>query len=113
MKDNTKLTVSGRPHQRPAHPVNTPVERASTYLFPTYDDYLEGAKSITYGRLGTSTHRALEEAVTAPMAEAMQRVAEETAEIAKIEGEPPSQRLGVTTRHHPFTCHEERILPAF
>lgn len=65
MKDNTKLTVAGRPHQRPAHPVNTPVERASTYLFPTYDDYVEGAKSISYGRLGTPTHRALEEAVTA------------------------------------------------
>ena len=65
MKDNTKLTVSGRPHQRPAHPVNAPVERASTYLFPTYDDYLAGAKAITYGRLGTPTHRAFEEAVTA------------------------------------------------
>jgi cystathionine beta-lyase len=65
MKDNTKLTVAGRPHQRPAHPVNMPVERASTYLFPTYDDYLEGTKSIIYGRLGTPTHRALEEAVTA------------------------------------------------
>ena len=65
MKDNTKLTGSGRPHQRPAHPVNTPVERASTYLFPTYDDYLEGSKAILYGRLGTPTHRALEEAVTA------------------------------------------------
>lgn len=38
---------------------------------------------------------------------------ETSSEIAKIEGEPPSQRLGVTTRHHPFTCHEERILPAF
>ncbi len=65
MKDKTKLTVAGRPHQRPSHPVNTPVERASTYLFPTYDDYLEGAKSICYGRLGTPTHRAFEEAVTA------------------------------------------------
>lgn len=63
MKDNTKLTIAGRPHQRPAHPVNMPVERASTYLFPTYDDYLEGAKNITYGRLGTSSHRAFEEAV--------------------------------------------------
>ena len=29
------------------------------------DDYLEGVKNITYGRLGVSTHRALEEAVTA------------------------------------------------
>lgn len=65
MKDKTKLAAAGRPHHRPAHPVNTPVERASTYLFPSYDDYLEGAKAITYGRLGTSTHRALEEAVTA------------------------------------------------
>ena len=65
MKDNTKLAAAGRPHKRPAHPVNMPVERASTYLFPTYDDFLEGAQNITYGRLGGTTHRALEEAVTA------------------------------------------------
>jgi len=65
MKDETKLGVMGRPHRRPAHPVNPPVERASTILFPTYDDFLEGAKAITYGRLGTPTHRALEETVTA------------------------------------------------
>lgn len=64
MKDETKLIVAGRPRQRRAHPVNTPVERASTILFPTYDDYLEGARAIAYGRLGTSTHRALEEAIT-------------------------------------------------
>lgn len=65
MEDKTKLVASGRPHQRPEHPVNTPVERASTILFSTYDDYLEGMKRISYGRLGTSTHRALEEAITA------------------------------------------------
>ncbi len=65
MKDNTKIIVAGRPHQRPSHPVNQPVERASTILFPTYDDYLAGAKSITYGRLGTSSHRALEETINA------------------------------------------------
>ena len=64
MKDNTKLIAAGRPHRRHAHPVNPPVERASTMLFPTYDDFLEGARTINYGRLGTSTHRALEEAVT-------------------------------------------------
>ncbi len=64
MKDKTKLIAAGRPHGRNAHPVNPPVERASTILFPTYDDYLEGARTINYGRLGTSTHRALEEAVT-------------------------------------------------
>ena len=64
MKDNTKLIAAGRPHRRHAHPVNPPVERASTILFPTYDDFLEGARTINYGRLGTSTHRALEDAVT-------------------------------------------------
>ena len=42
----------------PSHPVNHAVERASTLLFPTYDDYLEGGKAITYGRLGTTNHRA-------------------------------------------------------
>ncbi|MEL7486717.1 MAG: cystathionine beta-lyase [Pseudomonadota bacterium] len=64
MKDVTKLLNAGRPHNRPAHPVNQPVERASTFLFPTYDDFLEGGKAITYGRLGTASHRALENAVS-------------------------------------------------
>ncbi|MEO1251950.1 MAG: cystathionine beta-lyase [Pseudomonadota bacterium] len=65
MKEKTKLIAAGRPHKRHAHPVNVAVERASTILFPTYDDYLEGARTINYGRLGTSTHRAFEDAVTA------------------------------------------------
>lgn len=64
MKERTKLIASGRPHKRPSHPVNPPVERVSTYLFPTYDDFIEGGKKIVYGRLGGPTHRALEEAVT-------------------------------------------------
>ncbi|MEL6360048.1 MAG: cystathionine beta-lyase [Pseudomonadota bacterium] len=63
MKDKTKLVVAGRPHRRPSHPVNFPVERASTILFPTYDDYIDGGRNIAYGRLGTSNHRALEEAI--------------------------------------------------
>lgn len=63
MKDVTRLMAAGRPRRKPAHPVNTPVERASTILFSTYDDFLEGSRAINYGRLGTSTHRALEEAV--------------------------------------------------
>jgi len=65
MEKKTKLVASGRPHQRPQHPVNMPVERASTILFSTYDDYLDGMKQIAYGRLGTSSHRALEEVITA------------------------------------------------
>lgn len=65
MKEPTKLIAAGRPKKRPHHPVNPPVERASTYLFPTYDDFIEGGKNIVYGRLGGPTHRALEDAVTA------------------------------------------------
>lgn len=65
MKERTRLVASGRPKRRPSHPVNPPVERVSTYLFPTFEDFLEGGKNIVYGRLGGPTHRALEECVTA------------------------------------------------
>ncbi len=65
MKERTKLVAAGRPKRRPFHPVNMQVERASTYLFPTYDDFLDGGKNIVYGRLGGATHRALEEAICA------------------------------------------------
>ena len=64
MKERTKLIAAGRPRRRPSHPVNHPVERASTILFPTYDDYTAGRAAISYGRLGTSTHRALEETIS-------------------------------------------------
>ena len=65
MKEPTKIIAAGRPKKRPHHPVNPPVERASTYLFPTYDDFVVGGKNIVYGRLGGPTHRALEDAITA------------------------------------------------
>ncbi len=65
MKEKTRLVATGRPRRKPSHPVNPPVERASTYLFPTYDDFIEGGRTITYGRLGGPTHRALEETITA------------------------------------------------
>ncbi|MEM9705795.1 MAG: cystathionine beta-lyase [Pseudomonadota bacterium] len=65
MKKNTTLVTAGRPHQRPTHTVNPSVERASTILFATYEDMTASTGKITYGRLGTSTHRALEDAVTA------------------------------------------------
>lgn len=70
MKDETKLVALGRPRtdaagDQTAHPVNPPVDRASTILYPTYADYQEGARAIRYGRLGTSTHRAFEDSITA------------------------------------------------
>ena len=65
MKEKTRLVAAGRPRKKPFHPVNPPVERVSTYLFPTYDDYIDGGRNIVYGRLGGPTHRALEETITA------------------------------------------------
>ncbi|MBY0421032.1 MAG: cystathionine beta-lyase, partial [Parvularculaceae bacterium] len=63
MKDETTLATAGRPHHSPSHAVNPPVERASTILFPTYDEFLAGSRALVYGRFGTSTHRALEETI--------------------------------------------------
>lgn len=69
VKDETGLVANGRPEAGSpndrAIPVNPPVERASTILFPTYADYLDGVRSVRYGRFGTQTHRAFEASVTA------------------------------------------------
>lgn len=75
MKEKTRLVAAGRPRKKPFHPVNPPVERVSTYLFPTYDDYIEGGRNIVYGRLGGPTHRALEETITALEGGAQTRLA--------------------------------------
>ncbi|GBD43226.1 Cystathionine beta-lyase MetC [bacterium HR40] len=67
MRDATLVTVAGR---EPAHrhgPVNPPISRASTILFPSVEAY-ERARThegITYGRAGTSTTYAFEEALAA------------------------------------------------
>lgn len=65
MNDNTLLVSTGRPHDDHPFPVNPPVERASTFLFPSYEDFIKGSAKRSYGRHGTSTHRALEETITA------------------------------------------------
>ena len=66
MKDDTILTHSGR-HPFDNHGVvNPPVYHASTILFPTMHEYVNrGDKArIRYGRRGTPTVFALEEALT-------------------------------------------------
>lgn len=59
----TGLAASGRPHQRPSHPVTWPPERASTILFPTYEDFTATEREFFYGRFGTHTHRAFEASI--------------------------------------------------
>ncbi len=68
MKDTTRLTLAGRDPEANFGIVNPPVYHASTVVFPTLDA-LEAAngysnKEVTYGRLGTPTTRALEDAIT-------------------------------------------------
>ncbi len=65
MRDSTLLAHLGRDSRRHYGIVNPPVYRASTVLFPTVEAY-EGARThhgVTYGRAGTPTTFALEEAI--------------------------------------------------
>jgi cystathionine beta-lyase len=64
MKDDTLLTHAGRDPFANHGSVNPPVYHASTILFPTLDAYLEaGGAKVRYGRRGTPTSFALEEAM--------------------------------------------------
>ena len=67
MDDATLLTVAGRDPQSNHGIVNPPIYRASTVLFPSVAAY-EGARThhgVTYGRSGTPTTYAFEEAAAA------------------------------------------------
>lgn len=67
MKKDTLLTSVGRDPARYDGMVNTPVFRTSTVIHPNLAAYetrpAEGEKSVRYGRYGTPTTFALEEAV--------------------------------------------------
>jgi cysteine-S-conjugate beta-lyase len=67
MKRDTKLVTLGRPSERHQGPVNVPVYRASTILFPTLDAF-EATRDpnypgLRYGRFGTPSSHAFEETV--------------------------------------------------
>lgn len=64
-RKDTKLVELGR--NPPAHngAVNVPVYRVSTVLFPDVETMLTEKQPYTYGRRGTPTTRALEEAICA------------------------------------------------
>lgn len=59
----TKLVESGRSPSLHAGAVNVPVYRASTILFPDMESLQTEAVPYTYGRRGTPTTRALEQAI--------------------------------------------------
>ena len=67
VKKDTLLTHAGRSPEKYQGMVNTPVFRASTVLFPNLESYEtrkpDDYKSVRYGRYGTPTTFALEEAV--------------------------------------------------
>ncbi|WP_035485876.1 cystathionine beta-lyase [Geminicoccus roseus] len=66
MRDATLVTTLGRDPEQNDGIVNPPIQRASTILFPTVDSLLAarpGPGVVNYGRYGTPTTFALEEAV--------------------------------------------------
>ncbi len=62
-KADTRVAHAGREPQRYHGFVNTPIYRGSTVLFPTLASLEANEQEFTYGRLGTPTIKALEEAI--------------------------------------------------
>jgi cysteine-S-conjugate beta-lyase len=62
-KQDTRLAHSGREPSRYHGFVNPPIYRGSTVIFPTVECLEANDQEFTYGRLGTPTVKALEEAV--------------------------------------------------
>jgi cystathionine beta-lyase len=62
-KADTRLAHAGRAPSRHHGFVNTPIYRGSTVLFPTLASLEANEQDFTYGRLGTPTVKALEEAI--------------------------------------------------
>ena len=62
-RDATRLVHAGREPSRFHGFVNTPIYRGSTILFPSVAALEANDQAFTYGRLGTPTVRALEEAI--------------------------------------------------
>lgn len=62
-KDDTRLAHAGRDPARQHGFVNTPIYRGSTVIFPTLASLDANDQDFTYGRLGTPTVKALEEAI--------------------------------------------------
>jgi cystathionine beta-lyase len=63
LKPETRLVVAGRDPFAHHGYVNTPVYHASTLLYPTAEDYLAHRGRYQYGRRGTPTSEALENAI--------------------------------------------------
>ena len=62
-KDDTWLAHAGREPARFHGFVNTPIYRGSTVLFPSVASLESNDQEFTYGRVGTPTVKALEEAI--------------------------------------------------
>jgi cystathionine beta-lyase len=62
-KADTRLAHAGRAPSHHHGFVNTPIYRGSTVLFPTLASLEANIQDFTYGRLGTPTVKALEEAI--------------------------------------------------
>ena len=65
LKPATRLVVGGRDPAANHGFVNPPVHHVSTVLYPTAEDFLARRARYLYGRRGTPTSEALEDALRA------------------------------------------------
>src|SRR3974390_895934 len=65
IKPTTRLVIAGRDAQPNPGSVNPPVYHASTVLYPTAEDQVAHRSRYQYGRRGTPTSEALQQALAA------------------------------------------------
>lgn len=117
MKDRTRLVTAGRNPRQQHGIVNPPLYRASTVLFPTLDA-LEGARpgeGVYYGRYGTPTTFALEEALSEIEGEGARSVALGSGKAAIVMTllallEPGDHLLMVDSVYHPTRACCDKLL---
>jgi cysteine-S-conjugate beta-lyase len=117
LKDLTRLVTAGRDPLRQHGIVNPPLYRASTVLFPTLEA-LEGARpgqGVYYGRYGTPTTFALEEAAAALEGEGARSVALGSGKAAITMTllallEPGDHLLMVDSVYHPTRACCDKLL---
>src|SRR5689334_12132468 len=84
LKDATRLVTAGRDPGSNYGFVNPPVYHASTVLYPTAEDQVAHRARYQYGRRGTPTSEALEDAIRALEGEACAGVALQPSGLAAI-----------------------------
>ena len=104
-KPATRLVVGGRDPSANHGFVNPPVYHASTVLYPTAEDFRARRARYLYGRRGTPTSEALEDALRELEGPACAGVALLPSGLAAIS----TALLSVAQRRRPCAGHRQRL----